>query len=355
MKTTARFQTIMVGALLGVAFASPTALAGIYEPIPNPVGPHAGSLIPSPELVPGKEYSHELDRSSDGANLAHEQPALVYRDDQQNTMWDGQGGVADTFDYNDAPHQAGAATTNPNNQVDAIAHHADALFFEAVSNAAAILFSTRVGPNIQGQGADAGADNAPNRTCQAGDPICSEHIDGAITTWATWEQVDQHGGTNLDALEVWGPEGSDNADRFSLFNDFASGCSVWAGTGPGSVCVVPQAMIAALFPALPADLVDIDALMVNDDWLMFSLWPTLPGLPEAIGDGVWVWRIGTPTAEPLEHGGHLWIDGWLGLNIDALEAVAIPEIDAAAGTGALALLGGALALAGERRRRHRAA
>lgn len=322
-----------ISMLVGV-FASHDAQAGPYVPIANPVLPIAGKHIPPPNRVPGKEYSHELDRSSTAAGG-------VVLDDQQNTMWDGSGGVDDTFDYNDGPGIPGGTSNNPNDQVDAIANNGDALFFEAVNNQSAVLFSTRDGPNIQGAGVDVGA---PAQGCGAGDPVCSESIGGGIATWATWAQVDQHGGTNLDGLEVWGQEGVDDADRFSLFNDFANGCSVFAGTGPGSGCFVPQALIAGLFTSLPSDLVDIDALMVNGDWLMFSLWP-IAGTPEAVGDSVWVWQIGAPAAAPLSHGGHLWTNNWLGLNVDALEAVSVPE------PGSLALISlGALGFARPRRR-----
>ena len=352
MKKSATFPFILASATFGAVLAGPAVFAEPYEPVANPVSPVPGVSIPPPEVVPGKEYSHELDRSSSVTNLDNEFIDSTYPDDQQNTMWNGQGGVEDTFDYNGAPQDGGGTSGLPQDQVDAIANNRDTLFFPAVNNQSAILFSTRVGSNIPGQGADGGAENpqVPEGGCTVGDPICFERLDGSIATWATWTQVDQFGGTNLDALEIWGPEGVDNANLFSLFDDFSNGCSVWGMAAPGSQCLIPQSDIAALFPSLRPEQVDIDALMVSGNWLMFSLWP-VAGTAEDVGDSVWVWQIGTSAANPLNHGGHLWINGWLGLNVDALEAASTPELDAAAGSGGLGLLAGTLALMGERRRR----
>jgi len=84
-----------------------------------------------------------------------------------------------------------------------------------------------------------------------------------------------------------------------------------------------------LFPGVPTDLIDIDAMMTYDlsrwledgsfdvgDWLMFSLWP-IPSYG-IVGDEVWVWQKGGDFGY-LNHGGHLWESGWLGHDIDGLE------------------------------------
>lgn len=123
-------------------------------------------------------------------------------------MWDGSGGVADTFDYNGNDDPTGE-------QVDAIANYRDALFFPAVDNETALLYSLRTGPNVQGAGADLIA------------PVWYETTTGSTGIWATWPQVDQHGGENLDGLEIWGREGTDDADKYSLFGDFRLGTSVF--------------------------------------------------------------------------------------------------------------------------------
>lgn len=314
----------------------------------NPATPNAGQFIPPPRDVPGKEYSNEGDTSST--------PAGVVLDDQQNTKWNGTGGVTDTFDYNGAD----GTVAVPEHQTDAIANVRDTLFHEARTNNAAILFSTRIDQN---GGMDYGA---PAKGCALGDPVCSEAVSGKIATWATWPQVDSNWQNaekdpngllkNLDGLEVWAPmpptatapneltnqrtgelamNDLDDANRFSLFSD-AGNCAVWAGVGPGSACYVFHDELAALAPftSLPGDKLDIDALMVfdevgatsqfdNGDWLMFSLWP-IAGSSEDVGDSVWVWHKGF-SIELLNHGGHLWGNNWLGVNIDALEAVAVPE------------------------------
>lgn len=324
-------------------------LAGAtYDPLTKTVVPAVGPEIPRPDQVPGKEYSSENDTSS--------LPTGVTLDDQQNTMWNGKGGVDNTFDYNNND----ATSHSPQQQVDELANVRDALFHAARTNNAAILFSTRVDDN--GGGIDYGA---PSNGCAQGDPICSEAIDGTVRTWATWPQVDKNWNNpttdpngllkNLDALEVWAPDppnamppgeltnqgngtaadGIDDANRFTLFDDSANNCAIFAGTGPGANCYATHDEIAALFPGVASSLIDIDGLMVFDevgdtssfdigDWLMFSLWPIAGQAGFDVGDAVYVWQKGAQWTY-LDHGDHLWTNNWLGLNIDALEAVATPE------------------------------
>lgn len=296
-------------------FTADLALAGPYVPITSPVWTPTLDAPAGPERHPGKEYSHEVDRSSTAAG------GLV-PDDQQNTMWDGSGGVADTFDYNGIPGTSG----NPSDQVDALAHPADALFGDVVSNTTAILYSLRAGPNVQGAGVDIGA------------PVWYETTAGGTAPWATWPQVDQHGGQNLDGLEVFGPEGADDATRYSLFNDFAGannggvGCSIYDSAGTDGLadetCWLSHGALSSMFTGIQQDLIDLDALMLSGDSIMFSLWP-IPGLPGfGVGDAVYLATRTSPVSAvllgPLSHGGHLWTNDWLGNNVDALEAAA-PE------------------------------
>jgi PEP-CTERM motif-containing protein len=305
---------VMTVFLLSIASV---AQAGPYVGVTDPVGPGRSEFPPPPERVPGKEYSHEFDK--DAANNL---------DSTQNIAWDGVipsgavgGGVADTFDYD------GQDRHDPALQVDAIANQQDALFFELIGNQAAALFSERLGANDQGVGLDTDV------------PIYFESTGGAIGPWATALQVDQHGVTNLDGLEVWGLDGpaADDANRFSLFNDLGAnwgvpGVSVWTDTASGPAAYIYAAEIAAAL-GVSEDFIDVDAMMtfdlagndlweLDDDWIIFSLWPDQNMDP--IGDEVWVWQNGH---DPffLNHGGHVWDSGWLGTNIDALEAAAVPE------------------------------
>lgn len=310
---------------LTAALGTAPALAGQYVPILNPVQPVPGvNTVPPPDVVPGKEYSHEPDRSSTVNGTAP--------DAQQNTTWDGSGGVADTFDYDGVDEEDGA-------QVDAIANARDVLFQDVIENNATLLYSLRQGPNIQGQGVDVGP------------PVWFEKPSGSTGTWATWPQVDQHGGDNLDALEVWGGELQDDADKYSLFGDWLTGVSVYNLDGSTYIThgelarEVNQFFQSVGILNINETDIDVDAMMVDDlvtgdpnlwedgDWLLFSLWP-IDGV--LVGDLALVWQRGVSMSW-LHHGGDLWNDGWLGTNVDALEAVPVPATLALFGIGALGL------------------
>ncbi len=352
---------------MGIAMAvSGPVVAGPYVPPSDPIDllkvnlpAPAGTPPDGPWRHPGKEYSHEFDED-----------AARHIDSQQNVKWDGHGGVADTFDYNDsdgADPGAPAApdgNNNANDQVDAIANVEDALYTAVISDQTPLLFSTRkqepINPNTQGLGRDAGLPTPPPGSsggCAPGDPVCYETNGiSLIGTWATPPQVSQHGVDNLDGLEVWGADGTgagtDDANRYSLFNDFAHGTSIYnyvGATGVSSTYLTQAALTAAVVPFLASEtgitfnneLIDIDALMVHEgggslsafdavgDSILFSLWPifqTGGALPDLVGDHAIVWNFGTaPTW--LVHGGHTWNDGWIGdptINVDALEAAAVP-------------------------------
>ena len=347
MKTTSRIKTTMRLSVFAACLATvvPVAQAGPFLGAipPFPILPTVGVPV-GPEHHPGKEYSDELDRNAAGLF-----------ESTRNIMFDGRtpSGIADTFRYIPGlPPSPNPSSNEP--QVDALAHPTDFLFGEVISNRTALLFSTRIqptppgpplGPNVQGAGFDGGA---PAKGCAAGDPICYETVPGGIGTWATKLQVNQHAPDfpqNLDGLEVFGPDGVDDALRFSLFGDASTGCSVFIFDGSAVTgCAVTHAEIAALFPRIDPNEIDIDALMMNGETILFSLWPNSV-LP--VGDSAWVWTRGGSFA-PLDHGGHLWTEGWLGLNVDALEAGAgLPE------PGTLAIFALGLGAMGWARRRQR--
>lgn len=298
--------------------------------VQNPVGPIPGDVLPPPERVPGKEYSHEFDKDAAG------QP-----DPGQVIAWDGVippggagGGVADTFDYDI--------------ELDALANKRDVLFFDLIANQTFALFSERT---VQG--------------FDTGFPIYYEDPSGGIGPWATALQVDQHGVDNLDGLEVWGPTApldpdpehrfndyitggldgpqADDANMFSLFGDAVT--SVFAFTSAGPTPYISRGQIAAAL-GMDEQYVDVDTMMAFDlagnstwdvnDWLIFSLWPNT-GI---VGDEVWVWQ-NQVNISFLNHGGHDWDSNWLGTNIDALEAASVPEpcTMILLGSGLLALAG----------------
>jgi hypothetical protein len=178
-------------------------------------------------------------------------------------------------------------------------------------------------------------------------PIRAESITGGISVWATAAQVDHHGVTDLDALEVWGGELLDDSTRFSLEGD-PTFVAVWAYDSglDTSVPLITSGQIAAAIgqPNLLPQ-IDLDALMMGGEQLLFSIRP-IDGFFD--GGEIWSWD-GIGLAAFLSHGGHLWdtandVTVLLGAeNVDALEAVsAVPEpsslsLTLFAALGALAL------------------
>jgi hypothetical protein len=309
---TCGFLACLAVLLLLATFA---AYAGPYVPVPDPVRPIPGCVLPPPDRVPGKEYSNHSDR----AGFPTHAP-----DPEQVIMWDGTGGTADTFDYTGSRAAAGDSADR---EVDGLANLGDALFDAVIQDKSFLLFSTDDDPNIYYE--------APH--CCLGSGV-----------WATPPQIDQLSPNDVDGLEVWGPEGADDANRYSLEDDplaNAGRVSVWAYNSAGANST-PYILASEIADAIGrpdlADTIDLDAMMTLDsfgssgafdigDKIMFSIDP----IDVFDGGEIWVWdgNPGIGTAQYLHHGCHEWntafdVQGTFGTaseNINALEAASTPE------------------------------
>jgi len=313
-------------ALLLLAGAGARAGSVGYVPCGPFVSPIPGCYVPTPCQVPGKEYSNFVDKDDSGN-----------ADAMQVLMWDGQGGVADTFDYGDGK------------EVDALANCQDALYHAVINDQASLLWST----------------GTPNATGCMDPRIYYEkpHCCPGNGVWATPNQInastyDDTGDphlTDVDGLEVWGVEMQDDANRYSLAGDpvDATGkpVAVWAYAGGVSTTwLYDSAIAAALLNDLSIDLalddIDLDAMMTWDadcgtgefdigagDSIMFSLAPVTDLQGNTILDGGEIFVYDALGARYLYHGCHLWdtpngVLGYAGSkceNVNALEAVSVPE------------------------------
>jgi len=286
-------------------YTSQNAVADNYIPQGPFVLPSAGSYIPTPAEVPGKEYTDYTDKN----DLSPPGPAPL-----QVLRFDGAGGTQNGYNYSNSFIGAGGgAIEDPGREVDAIAGPFDALFFEVINNQSALLLSSTGDPIA---------------------PVLSHSTSGAVATWATIGQVDapsanDPGVVDLDALEVWGGEGLDDSQHFSLEGDPGS-VSIWNYNGVTSTPFVTAGQIAgAIGSTNLVEFIDLDALMVGSELILFSIRP----IPTAGFDGgeIWLWDFVNP-ATFLVHGGRTWdtandVTSLLGSeNVDALEAVsAVPE------------------------------
>ena len=286
----------------GNALASGNTSYGVPTP-PGPfVTPIPGSTLPPPRQVPGKEFSTILDLNAANSPTPG-----------QSMFWDGLGGVSDAYNY-----------SSLRGQLDALANADDALFDAVRANNTFLLLSMQ--------------DDLNRNSVFAISPT------GTVSLWASnstvWNPAPPDGtGTgpadfDLDALEIWGPELIVDANRFSLEFDVLPD-----GTGSASVLHLDNSVqytredIAAAIgrPDL-ADRIDLDALMVKGNDLLFSIQP----LDEFDGGEIWDWS-GTGLATFLDFGGRTWNtennikDYFQGYgfdisndNIDALEAASVP-------------------------------
>lgn len=281
-------------------------------------------------VVPGKEYSEDADQDDQANN-----------DFLQNLRWDGLGNTLDAFDYSNS----GSPPADPDN-VDALANGADFLFSQVQNNQATFLVSF-------------------NGTSD----VYYHNTTGTTGLWATRPQVRTNPrlSDDLDALEIWGDESTpqdgtalihgDDANFFSIKGDFilpngqppAISVYFYDATNDTSTAAflhddIRDAVANLLEIANDFD-IDVDALMVNGDDIMFSLIPNAQiGLD---GGELFTWTQGNASAQFLVHGGRVWdtqnpVGSIFGVgteNIDAFEGVTsgIPE-PAAGGLALVALL-----------------
>jgi hypothetical protein len=285
-----------------VALAGQAANYQAHGPFINP---QAGSGIPSPGAVPGKEFADNANKSDSGGAVAG-----------QSVYWDGVGGTTNSLLYG--------------SEIDSLANANDALSPELLTNTAALILGIQGTPNVY-----------------------FESIGGGVGTWASQPSVDGLGVNEIMGLEVWGPELASDANRFSLRGD-PSGCAIFAfpAAFPASSCVATTLDIADAIGLSRTEVIDLDALMVNQGTFIFSIRPS----GNLDGGEIWVWTPGSAAAF-LNHGGHVWDTafdvrrtfGTGSENVQDIEAIASPVPEP--GTIGLTLAGGLAVLLARRMRR----
>ena len=322
MRIKSQNRTKIAGLIVAIVAASTlyvtTAQAGLFFPQGHFLAPEPGWKFPDPPQVPGKEYSNHNDRNAAPAHTP---------DNGQVIYWDGAGGTTNGTDFVDFLIQE----NDP--QVDALANRNDVLFDAVTSNGATLLFSTDDDPNIW-----------------------FEHVSGFTHIWAHGtgdpNNIDQAGfPEDVDALEVWGPANPAAAleDRVNAAEPVVDPIAGDANrlsldqstlTDPGFTTAVFDSNGNEIFSTADiadaigrpdlADIIDLDAMMMSDLDIIFSIDP----IDIFDGGEIWVWNgITAGGATFLSHGGHVWNTafhvadsfGTASENINALEAVAIPE------------------------------
>lgn len=333
--------------------------SGLAGGTPGTLGPG----LPSPSIVPGKEYSHDPDFTTLGGGA----------DPEQVIAWDGSGGTADGLDYSNS-----RVNYKNDDQVDAIANRADHLFDPVIGSAAVpdrahLVFSHDDQISVYfGGGPPVAGGFTPFKMSPAhtGGPfsVSGGTIGGTgelsyekatayapPSTQGVWAKQGEINGMPLpddvDGVEVWGPEPGFKADaeKYSLDVDAFSGTSVWSHdlTTGVSTPYISQLQIAnavkALLGPVPGGAVlpyptfidgdaaiNVDALMVQDiiddgvgpdtfdrdpngvgDRIIFSIRqipsPNDPDGYYATGSEIFVLDASQPNnAMYLFHGGHAW-------------------------------------------------
>jgi len=353
-------------ALLLTYFAAETQATIPYSPVSGPF-PGFGPGIITPDLVGGKEFSHDMDYE-----VTLFGPPDTMPDPQQVVAWDGTlggSGVVDVTDFSGTRPDYDAE-----DEIDALANRGDFAYTQLKMERAHLLFSLddlyHVVPLGGGgipvpmgippgtpPGVTLGNGNVVGGSGEisyelgtlGGNPVDFQSV------WA--EQADINGmplPRDIDGLEVWGPEPpAADADKYSLDVDaFSFGSpaspgdavSVWNGSGTPYVAHSDiVAAVTALLGPIPATAflagpdgrpieedrfaINLDALMVHDvagendtfgrspvgpdesDEIIFSIRQIIdPADPDgyyATGSELIVLNAGSG-ASYLMHGGHPW-------------------------------------------------
>ena len=319
----------------------------IYTPVVSPVTPMPVDQVPDVARVPGKLFTDSLDTNY--------LPIPHAISPTQIGEFDGLGGARNGLRLRDFNPELGRFHLDAQSQVR------DLLYDAVVNNRAPLVVSTSFDQQIDGTVA-----------------LAAERTGGSVESFATTTQVVNHphvGGRlrDINSVDLWGPEGQPHAGFYSFGGD-PNDIAVYSMNvlAPGGVrpYLTSTDIAGALGNTALRPLIDVDAVMVRDvgtglnpfdgefgpgDSIMFSIAP-IPnpeGGPDFFDGGeIWVWEHGQQ-AEYLQHGGHVWNTafdvqaafGSLSENIDALEAVGVPEPT----TIALAVLGVAGVLTTRRR------
>jgi len=360
-------QWVASASLLLLVTASMAGATVTYSGLAGGTPGNVGPGLPSPSIVPGKEYSHDVDQTTTGGG--------GISDPEQVIAWDGIGGTADGLDYSSTRIDY----TN-NDQVDATANRRDHLFNEVLGSEDApdrahLIFSHDDqisvyfggGPPVVGgytpfplsPAYSGGPFTLANGTQIGGTGELSYELATAFSPpssqgiWANQGQINgMPNPVDVDGVEVWGPEPAFKADaeKYSLNTDLFSNTSVWSldlstnvSTPYISRAQIDAAVVALLglppgsavlpypTPIEGIDAINLDALMVQDiindgtgpdtfdrdpgggvgDRIIFSISqipdPQDPDGYYATGSEIFVLDASQPNNPMfLYHGGHLW-------------------------------------------------
>lgn len=350
-------SALLLGSSLQWAQAQSVAPQSELNPLPS----FESRILPKPTEVPGKEYSDNTDKD----RLGNPDPGQVVH-------WQGDGtNVWDSFDYH---VDTGGQQSWPTFETDALANIRDKYFLDLDGTRNQVLNpednqyyrdTVALVVSLQKKDGYTGTDGYQNNIYASRSALRN----GGAELWADWKKnINATPGAlvDLDGLELYGPDGTDDANMYSLLNDPALGgqerVSVFRyhpeRTENQSVAYLnTQTLLNAVIKdggAKPtwsqedAAKFDVDGLMVWDvndddqfgdgDQVLFSIRP-IEGLFD--GGEIWLYKGGEDAAKFLVHGKyedgtprvwntehevsmHFFGDQLHGENIDALEAL-VPE------------------------------